>query len=43
MGVFDLKEGENVFSATITGANEKATPDYLFGLDYLILKPAPKK
>lgn len=40
LGTFDLKEGENQLSATITGANEKAAKGYMFGLDYLLLKPA---
>lgn len=39
LGVFDLKGGDNQFSATITGANEKALKSYMFGLDYLLLKP----
>lgn len=38
LGVFELKEGENQFSATITGANEKAVKSYMLGLDYLLLK-----
>jgi hypothetical protein len=40
LGVFELKEGENQFSATITGANPKAIKTYMLGLDYLSLKPA---
>jgi hypothetical protein len=40
LGVFDLKEGNNEFSATIVGANEKAVKSYMFGLDYLKLQPA---
>jgi hypothetical protein len=40
LGTFDLKEGENELSATITGANDKAVKNYMFGLDYLRLKPA---
>lgn len=39
LGIFDLKEGENEFSATVVGANEKAIKSYMFGLDYLRLKP----
>ena len=39
LGVFDLKQGDNEFSATITGANAKAVKDHMFGLDYLMLKP----
>jgi hypothetical protein len=40
LGTFELKQGENQFSATITGANDKAQKQYMFGLDYLLLKPA---
>jgi len=39
LGVFDLKEGDNAFSATVVGANDKAEKAYMFGLDYLLLKP----
>jgi hypothetical protein len=39
LGTFELKEGENQLSAVIIGANEKAEKKYMFGLDYLILKP----
>ena len=39
LGVFALKAGENQFSATVVGANEKAIKSYMFGLDYLLLKP----
>jgi hypothetical protein len=38
LGVFELKEGDNEFSATIVGANEKAVKSYMLGLDYLKLK-----
>ena len=38
LGVFELKAGENEFSATVVGANEKAVKTYMFGLDYLLLK-----
>ena len=41
LGTFDLKEGENQISATITGANDKAVKSYMIGLDYLLLKPVP--
>ena len=41
LGLFDLKEGDNEFSATVIGANEKAVKAYMFGLDYLLLKAAP--
>ena len=40
LGVFALKEGDNTFSATVVGANDKAVKAYMFGLDYLLLKPA---
>ncbi len=40
LGEFELKAGDNEFSATVTGANEKAVKAYMFGLDYLLLKPA---
>ena len=40
LGVFDLPEGENRLTAEIVGANEKAVPSHMFGLDYLLLKPA---
>lgn len=39
LGEFDLKSGDNEFSATVIGANEKAEKAYMFGLDYLLLKP----
>ena len=41
LGVFDLTQGENTLKAEIVGANEKAVPAHMFGLDYLMLKPAP--
>jgi hypothetical protein len=41
LGTFELKEGDNQLSAEIIGANDKAQKQYMFGLDYLILKPAP--
>lgn len=40
LGEFELKAGDNEFSATVVGANEKAIKSYMFGLDYLLLKPA---
>jgi hypothetical protein len=40
LGVYDLRQGANAFSATIVGANEKAVRSYMLGLDYLLLKPA---
>jgi hypothetical protein len=39
LGEFDLKAGDNEFTATAVGANGKAEKDYMFGLDYLLLKP----
>jgi hypothetical protein len=38
LGEFELKAGDNEFSATVVGANEKAEKSYMFGLDYLLLK-----
>jgi hypothetical protein len=38
LGTFDLKEGRNLLTAEIVGANSKAKKDYMFGLDYLLLK-----
>ncbi|MCX8107505.1 MAG: hypothetical protein N3G20_01735 [Verrucomicrobiae bacterium] len=40
LGTFDLKESGNELTATVIGANEKAVKAYMFGLDYLLLKPA---
>lgn len=40
LGTFELKPGDNEFSTTVVGANEKAVKSYMFGLDYLLLKPA---
>ena len=40
LGTFDLKKGGNVFTATVVGKNADALPAYMFGLDYLLLKPA---
>ena len=39
LGEFELKAGDNEFSVTVVGANEKAVKSYMFGLDYLLLKP----
>jgi hypothetical protein len=39
LGVFDLKDGDNEFSATVTGANPRAVKSYMLGLDYLLLRP----
>jgi hypothetical protein len=41
LGVFALKEKDNQLAVEIVGTNEKARPKaYMFGLDYLVLKPA---
>ena len=40
LGVFDLKEKDNQLTVEVAGTNEKARPKaYMFGLDYLVLKP----
>lgn len=39
LGTFELNQGENVLSVTAKGANPKADPSYMFGLDYLRLEP----
>jgi len=39
LGEFELKEGDNEFRVAVVGANEKAEKAYMFGLDYLLLKP----
>lgn len=39
LGVFDLKQGENELTVNVVGANEKAIKAYMFGLDYILLKP----
>lgn len=40
LGEFELKQTGNEFSVTVVGANEKAIKSYMFGLDYILLKPA---
>jgi hypothetical protein len=40
LGTFDMKKGENQLAVEIVGANEKAKKEYMFGLDYILLKPA---
>ena len=35
LGVFDLVQGDNTLEVRIVGANEKAAPGNMFGLDYL--------
>ncbi|MCC6490368.1 MAG: DUF2961 domain-containing protein, partial [Candidatus Hydrogenedentes bacterium] len=41
LGVFDLTQGENTLKVEIVGANPNAVAAHMFGLDYLMLKPAP--
>jgi hypothetical protein len=38
LGTFDLKAGENQITIKAAGKNEKAAPQYMFGLDYLLLR-----
>ena len=40
LGVHELKGGENEMRVTVVGANEKAARSFMFGLDYLLVKPA---
>lgn len=40
LGEFMLKAGDNELEITVVGAHPKAVPAYMFGLDYLLLKPA---
>ena len=39
LGTFTLKEGENLLTVEIVGANPQAIKSYMFGLDQVILKP----
>ncbi|MFM1941394.1 MAG: hypothetical protein RI897_376 [Verrucomicrobiota bacterium] len=39
LGVFELNKGLNRLSVTTVGANPKAVKAYMFGLDYLRLRP----
>jgi hypothetical protein len=39
LGTFDLRKGANELSAVVVGANPKAEKQYMFGLDYILLKP----
>jgi hypothetical protein len=39
LGVFELRAGDNEFSATVEGANPAAVKAYMFGLDYLRIEP----
>ncbi len=38
LGVFELRKGANELSAVVVGANPKAQKQYMFGLDYILLK-----
>ena len=40
LGACDLSAGKHILTVGIVGANEKAAKSYLFGLDYVKLKPA---
>jgi hypothetical protein len=39
VGTFKLHQGGNRLSAVVVGANPKAQKEYMFGLDYILLKP----
>jgi hypothetical protein len=39
LGTFELKADGNELSVKVVGANENAIKAYMFGLDYLLLKP----
>jgi len=38
LGEFELTEGEHVLGVQIVGANQKADPAYMFGLDYVVFE-----
>jgi len=38
MGIHELSKGEHKLSVEIIGANQKAVKNYMFGIDYLLLK-----
>jgi hypothetical protein len=40
LGTFELRKGANELSANVVGSNPKAQKQYMFGLDYLLLKPS---
>jgi hypothetical protein len=42
LGTFKLKKGKNTLVVEITGQNEKALDNRMFGLDYLLLTPTKK-
>jgi hypothetical protein len=39
LGAFELRQGANELSAVVVGANPRAEKQYMFGLDYLLIKP----
>ncbi len=41
LGVYDFLAGENKLIVEITGTNPNAKPNFMFGLDYLLLRPVP--
>lgn len=42
LGVYELTDGQNILTARIIGKNARTVGDtYAFGLDYLMLQPAP--
>jgi hypothetical protein len=38
LGTFKLQQGQNRLSAVVVGANPKAVKEYMFGLDYILVK-----
>jgi hypothetical protein len=38
LGAFDLKAGDNELTAEIVGKNDRAVPNYMFGIDYMLLE-----
>ncbi len=40
LGTFPIKQGDNQLEVEVVGANEKALKEYMFGLDYILLKSA---
>ncbi len=39
LGTYSLKAGKNELKVRITGKNDRAVPNYMFGLDYILLRP----
>jgi hypothetical protein len=39
VGTFELRKGPNQLSAKVVGANPRAEKQYMFGLDYILIKP----